>query len=242
MCQTAIMKEQKDILNGMKGYMGIIRTKATYIESRMMNNFMTSHEYTRLMQETVPDHEQILEDTKWYMSLEEEATRKISDQQELACASVMGLIKNLHSHQWNVYKLRGVMNMYIKRNSIIKQRMIACLRSHEGIDEQALKDKMANEKDIQEQSIKIEDAIEVMKKWKDDNIENLSDDLKAKIKKIRQEIKKVYVQISNEAIKKEEAIETEKADEDEVISISAEDAMMEDVDGWVEPMIKKSKH
>ena len=81
-----------------------------------------------------------------------------------------------------------------------------------------------------------------MKKWKEDNIENLSNDLKTKIKKIRQEIKKVYVQISNEAIKKEEAIETEKADEDEVISISAEDAMMEDVDGWVEPMIKKSKH
>ena len=69
MCQTAIQKEQKEIMEGMRGYLGIIRTKATYIESRMMHNWMNQWEYTRLMDETTGDHELILEDTKWYMKM-----------------------------------------------------------------------------------------------------------------------------------------------------------------------------
>ena len=45
--------------------------------------------------------------------------------------------------------------------------------------------------------------------------------------------------MTNGAMNKAEQ-EPEK-DQDEVISISEEDAMMEDVDGWVEPVMKKIK-
>ena len=52
------------------------------------------------------------------------------------------------------------------------------------------------------------------------------DDINEKIKNIRQDIKQVYVQMTIDAMKKAEQ----------------EPAMMEDVDGWVEPVIKKIKH
>ena len=44
--------------------------------------------------------------------------------------------------------------------------MSACLRSNEGIPEDCVKDKQGNEKDMRDQSIKIQDAVEDMKKWK----------------------------------------------------------------------------
>ena len=246
LCQTAIQKEQNDILQGMRGYLGIIRTKATYIESRMMNVWMNDHECKRLLEESTADHQVILDDTKWYMEKEEAATKVISEKmngenQLEACATILNLIKSLHEKQWTIYKLRGVMNMFIKRGSIIKKRMTACLRSNEGIPEDCIKDKQNNDKNIQDQSIKIQDEVEAMKQWKMNSMDNLPEDIKEKIKKIRQDIKQVYVQMTTDAIKKAEQ-EPEKDDDEEVISISAEDAMMEDVDGWVEPVIKKIRH
>jgi len=247
LCQTAIQKEQKEIIEGMRGYLGIIRTKATYIESRVMHNWMNQWEYKRLMDATSRNHELILEDTKWYMKMEEDATKIINDKnnsekQEEASASIMNLIKTLHQKQWTIYKLRGVMNMFIKRETIIKKRMSACLRSNEGIPEDCMKDKQGNKKDMRDQIIKIQDAVEDMKTWKKDNMDSLPDDMKDKVIMIRKDIKKIYVQISNDVIKKAEE-EPEKDDKDEEdIIITVEDAMMEDVDGWVEPVIKKIKH
>jgi hypothetical protein len=47
----------------------------------------------------------------------------------------------------------------------------------------------------------------------------------------------------NDAIKKaEQEPEKDDKDEEDVISITVEDAIMEDVDGWVEPLINKIKH
>ena len=49
--------------------------------------------------------------------------------------------------------------------------------------------------------------------------------------------------MSNDAIEKaEQEPEKDDKDEEDIISITLEDAMMEDVDGWVEPVIKKIKH
>jgi len=230
----------------MRGYLGIIRTKATYIESRMMNVWMNDHECKRLLEESTADHQVILDDTKWYMEKEEAATKVISEKmngenQLEACATILNLIKSLHEKQWSIYKLRGVMNMFIKRQSIIQKRMASCLRSHEGIPDDCIKDKQVNDKNMQDQGIKIQDEVEAMKKWKEESMDSLADDIKEKIKKIRKDIKQVYVQMTTDAIKKAEQ-EPEKDDDEEVISISAEDAMMEDVDGWVEPVIKKIRH
>ena len=67
--------------------------------------------------------------------------------------------------------------------------------------------------------------------------------MKDKVIMIRKDIKKIYVQMSNDAIKKaEQEPEKDDKDEEDIISITVEDAMMEDVDGWVEPVIKKIKH
>ena len=34
----------------------------------------------------------------------------------------MNLIKTVHQKHWTIYKLRGVMKMFVKRETIIKKR------------------------------------------------------------------------------------------------------------------------
>ena len=74
-------------------------------------------------------------------------------------------------------------------------------------------------------------------------MDSLPDDMKDKVIMIRKDIKNFFVQMSNDAIKKaEQEPEKDDTDEEDIISITVEDAMMEDVDEWVEPVIKKIKH
>jgi len=223
----------------MRGSMAIIRTKAVYMESRMMHNFMNEWEYERLMKETSDDHKDILDDTMFWISLEEKAADAVAkmtmDEDPVSMMTsntiMMEKIKALHVQMWDIYKLRGVMNMFIKRNKIIKQRMTALLRSNEGLDDKVISDKANNDKDMMVQGEKIEKAINDMKSWKQMAIEAMSVDEQKYMKTIRELIKKEYKKLCKEAMEKDEPQEDIKSEEE---SITQEDIMMEDVDGWVD--------
>jgi len=147
---------------------------------------------------------------------------------------LMEKIKVLHEKMWTIYKLRGYMNMYIKRSKIIKQRTTACLRSNEGMDKKCMEDKATNDQNMIMQGQKIEEAIKDMKSWKEKAIEALSVDEQNNIKKIRESIKKEYKKLCKEAMEKDEVDEDQGKSEEEKETITDEDIMMEDIDGWVD--------
>ena len=197
-----------------------------------------------MMAETEPDYTQVVSDTTWYISMEEEATKKVSEKTHIS-DSIMSIIKALHEKQWVIYTARGVMNKCIKKNNIMKARMTARLRSNEGIDEKVLQDKLENDKDTKEQAQVIEKAVNELQMFKKEIIECLDEPTKKLMKEVRQEIKKEYQAIQNEQIEKmnnEEAHEHVDAKENDRI-ISEDDAATEDAQAWVdqEPMRKNMK-
>ena len=236
------MEKQYESMEGMRGFLAIIRTKSTYIESRMMMNYMNEWEYERMMNESTEDHKMILDDTAFWISLEAKATdavaKMIMDDDPVTMMKpnriLMEKIKVLHEKMWTIYKLRGYMNMYIKRNKIIKQRTTACLRSNEGMDKKCMEDKATNDQNMIMQGQKIEEAIKDMKSWKEKAIEALSVDEQNNIKKIRESIKKEYKKLCKEAMEKDEVDEDQGKSEEEKETITDEDIMMEDIDGWVD--------
>jgi len=193
------------------------------------------------MKETSEDHKDILQDTQYWISLENKATsvvaKQILDDGSISMITshtiMFDKIMALHTQMWDIYKLRGVMNVFIKRNKIIKQRMTALLRSNEGLDEKVLNDKATNDRDMKEQGEKIEKAINDMKDFKQKAIiEAYNVNEQNAMKRIRELIKKEYKKLCKEAMEKDEPIIEDPKSEEE--SITQEDMMMEDVDGWVD--------